>query len=269
MVMTSGTIEVRGVELAYSTTGDGVPFIYGHGLSQSRAGDDRMGLVQWPALEAPVRLIRYDARGHGHSGSTPEREGYSWAELALDQLDFADGLGVGRYIAGGASMGCGTALHAAVMAPERVTALVLLIPPTAWETRQGQSAMWDKVAGIIEAKGVERVIEGSAKLPPPDPFAGSTRWRDIDAENMRSWDPARLARVFRGSTVADLPPRSAVATIEVPTLILAWTGDAAHPTTTAEELSELISTSELSVATTAEELARWTDQIGSFVTSVV
>lgn len=267
--MTSETIEVRGVELAYSATGDGRPFIYGHGLSQSRAGDDRMGLIEWSKFDAPVRLIRYDARGHGQSGSTAEREGYSWAELAQDQLELADGLDVASYIAGGASMGCGTALHAAVMAPERVTALVLLIPPTAWETRQGQSAMWDKVAGIIEAKGVERVIEGSAKLPSPDPFAGSTRWRDIDAENMRSWDPTRLARVFRGSTVADLPTRQAVASIEVPTLILAWTGDPAHPTTTAEELSGLISTSELSVASTAEELAQWTDQVDSFVKSVL
>lgn len=266
--MSNATIEVRGIELAYSSVGRGDSFVFGHGLSQSRAGDDRMGLIRWSNFDAPVNLIRYDARGHGDSGSTPERQGYSWAELALDQLGLADGLGIETYIAGGASMGCGTALHAAVAAPKRIRALVLLIPPTAWETRREQSAMWDKVAGIVEAKGVERVIEGSAKLPPPDPFANSSKWRDIDAENMRAWDPVRLARVFRGSTVADLPPRQAIAAIGVPTLILAWSGDPAHPTTTAEELSELIATSELHIASTADELATWTERVAGFVSAI-
>ena len=266
--MASGTTDVRGVRLAYQRSGSGRAFIWGHGLSQSRAGEERMGLVDWPAFDAPVELVRYDARGHGESQSTPEREGYSWEALAADQLAMADALGIDRYVAGGASMGCGTALHAAVSAPERIEALVLVIPPTAWETRQAQAGNWDKVAAIIEAKGVERVIEANAALPPPDPFAGSTTWRDIGAENMRSWDPARLAVVFRGSTVADLPDRAAVARIDVPTIVLAWTGDAAHPESTAEELARLIDGAELQLASTADDLATWTATIERFLASL-
>lgn len=40
-----------------------------------------------------------------------------------------------KLILGGASMGAGTALHAVVAYPERVAALVLVIPPTCYEIR--------------------------------------------------------------------------------------------------------------------------------------
>jgi 3-oxoadipate enol-lactonase len=71
--------------------------------------------------------------------------------------------------------------------------------------------------------------------------------------------------VFRGAATADLPDRAAIRGITVPTLILAWSGNPGHPTSTAEQLNELLPNSTLSVAGTWDELATWTDRMARFV----
>lgn len=262
---TEGRTTVRGAELAWERSGDGPDLIWGHGLSMNRASDDEMALLDWGRL--PVRVLRYDARGHGESESTADLEGYSWAELALDQVALADALGLDSFIAAGASMGCGTALHVASVAPERVDRLVLVIPPTGWETRAAQADQWEQSAQIIETRGVETLIAARAQLDPPDPYVGDEVRRERQAAWTRSWDPSRLAHVMRGATRANLPERDAIAKIGAPTLILAWTGDPIHPVTTVDELSVLLPHAEVSIASTAAELATWTDRVAAFLPS--
>lgn len=263
--MRSETATVRGARIAYETSGSGPDLIWGHGLSQSRQDESVLSLVDWSKV--PARVTRYDARGHGESESTPDLDGYSWAELAADQLALADQLGIGTYVAAGASMGCGTALHVAVQAPERLDKLILVIPPTAWETRAAQAELWGQAATVIETEGVEAMIAARAALDPPDPFADDPGFRDRSAAATRRWDTARLAHVMRGAARADFPTREQIAAIATPTLILAWTGDPVHPQATADELSRLIPHAERHDATTADDLATWTDQIASFITS--
>lgn len=255
---------IRGAELAYEQVGESGPaLIWGHGLSQSRAAEAEVGLVEWAAV--PAQVVRYDARGHGESSSPPDLRSYGWDELARDQLALADHLGIDGYIAAGASMGCGTALHAAVLTPERVRSCILVIPPTAWETRRAQASEWERAADVIERDGVEPVIAARAELPLPDPLAADPTIRDRQARVTRAWEPARLARVMRGATHADFPPRDAVAAISVPTMILAWSGDPVHPESTALELHHLISGSTMHLARTADDLATWTGLIAEFV----
>lgn len=255
---------VRGAALSHETSGDGPNLIWGHGLTSSRANEDEAPLVDWARV--PVRVTRYDARGHGESTSTPDLDEYSWAELALDQLELATMLGIEQYLAGGASMGCGTALHAAVQAPERIERLVLMIPPTAWETRAGQTNQWEASAHVVSTRGVEPMITASADLPPPDPFIDDAERFERRATWLRSWDTDRLAQVFRGATKADLPSRETIAGITKPTLILAWSGDPTHPVSTAEELDQLLPDSTMHIASTAADLATWTDRMIEFVT---
>ena len=124
---------VRGVELAYDVSGEGhPPMIWGHGLTSSRAAEDRAMLIDARGLASVTGLVRYDARGHGESALSSNPADYAWDAMARDQLALADHLAIDRYVAGGASLGAATALHAAVIAPERIVALVLVIPPTAW-----------------------------------------------------------------------------------------------------------------------------------------
>lgn len=257
-------VKIRGVELAHDRSGQGPTFVWGHGLTSSRAAEDVFPLVRWPEVRAAADVLRYDARGHGESEGSPEIADYGWDALALDQFGLCDAIGIDRAIVGGASMGAATALHAAVIAPERVQALVLVIPPTAWETRAERASAYDQMASVVEAVGVEPLITAGAEIAPPDPLVDSG-WHDRQAEGLRAADPARLAQVFRGATGADFPLRDAIRAIGCPTLILAWSGDAAHPTSTAEQLHGLIDGSQLGIASTVAELDTWTDRIMGFV----
>lgn len=265
MTEVSGTVEVRGVELAYELAGEGPDVVWGHGLTSSMADEAARTLVRWDEVRRSHRVLRYDARGHGRSSSTTDVDDYSWASLARDQRALADALGIGTYIAGGASMGCATALHAAVQDPERVRGLVLMIPPTGWEGRAGQAELYDQMARIVESAGVEPLIEAAQQLPPADPFVGLADLAELQANAMRAWDPTRLAQVFRGATTAQMPDRAAIAALTQPTLILAWTGDPTHPVATADELAELLPHAERSVVSDLRGVLGWSDRVGSFL----
>ena len=82
---------------------------------------------------------------------------------------------------------------------------------------------------------------------------------------MRDADPVRLAGRFRGATTANLPTREQVAAIRCPTLVLAWTGDAGHPTTTAAELQHLLPDVHVKLASTWDHLQTWTAEVAAFV----
>jgi pimeloyl-ACP methyl ester carboxylesterase len=242
--------------------------IWGHGLTSSMDSEDQLDLFDWDAVRQASRLLRYDARGHGRSSSTDDPTGYSWRALAKDQLALADALDIGTYTAGGASMGCATALHAAVIAPDRVSALVLVIPPTAWSTRAAQTGTYLAMADLVEAGEHELLLQGAALVPPPDPLIDEPAWADRFPEVLANTDPVRLARVFRGAATADLPTEGEIATISVPTLILAWTGDPGHPASTAARLQELMPHAELALASTMHGLAAWTGRVVTFLRSL-
>lgn len=257
------------IVLPHEIVGDGRPLIWGHGLSNSRRIEDTAPLIDWAKVmaETPTKVVRYDARGHGDAPTTSDLAAFRWDALAADQLRLAESLGIDRYVAAGASMGCGTALHAAVLAPERIEALVLVIPPTAWETRAGQTEQWETVAGVVSAKGVEPMIQALPTLPRPDPFRDDPTYLDRRAATLREWDTDRLAQVFRGAAGADLPARSALRKLTMPVLILAWTGDPTHPVSTAQELVELLPAATLHLATTSQDLAAWSDHLVTFLNS--
>lgn len=250
---------VRGAHLAHDRAGSGVPLIWGHGLTSSRDLDGQIIPIDWDRVGAVADVTRYDARGHGLSDTTDDLADYGWDRLALDQLGLADALGIGSYIAAGASMGTGTALHAVVTAPERVLGLVLVIPPTGWETRSAQREMYLARADVIENGDLDAVIAAARTIPPPDPFGDE--WHDRFAENLLAADRRRTAHVLRGAATADLPSADAIARIAVPTLILAWSGDPGHPLSTAEHLAELITDSRLVIARSRVDLGRWTDEM--------
>ena len=118
---------VRGVDIEVSDQGEGLPFFWGHGLVSSMEQEDRFLVMNWARLARRYRVIRWDARGHGLSGGAPVPGHYRWDNLGRDLIALADELGIDQFVAGGASMGAATALHAAIQAPKRVVALVLML----------------------------------------------------------------------------------------------------------------------------------------------
>ncbi len=262
-------VDLRGARLSYDIVGSddtgGVPFVWGHGLTSSRADEDTLPLIDSAVIAEHRQVLRYDARGHGLSGDLAEPADGDWAALARDQVALIEHVGWDDVVLGGASMGTATALHVALTLGDRVRGLVLVIPPTAWETRAAQVDLYEQMAAAVERDGVGVLEAGARVMPPPDPFAGDSTWLDRRLGVLGAADPKRLAAIFRGAGTADLPPPEAVQTIVAPTLVLAWSGDPGHPVSTAERLGELLPDSEVVISSTRDELDTWTSRCAAFL----
>ena len=261
------TLQTRGFELAYDVTGSGpaTPLIWGHGLTGSRGQSAAYPLVDLQPAAADRQVVRYDARGHGLSSMIDDATKGSWAELALDQMALIDHLELDQVIVGGVSMGAGTALHNALALGDRLEKMVLVIPPTGWESRVPQIEMYEQMAQIVEAKGPKTLLAAGKDLPPPDPFVGDEDYADRRAGSLGAADPVRLAACFRGAAYADLPSLDDLATITAPTLVLAWSGDPGHPVSTADQLAETLPNVTVSIASTRPEFDDWTSQLHHFL----
>src|SRR5215218_2205040 len=137
------------------------PFVWAHGLCSSMAHEDELGLFPCSELESSIPVVRYDARGHGSSDGGYEERCYRWSAMVDDMLRAAEG----PFVAGGIGMGVATALFAAVRAPRRVAALVLVLPPAAWGDRTQMAAAYEADADLAEMSGPSRLAEAVRRRP--------------------------------------------------------------------------------------------------------
>jgi pimeloyl-ACP methyl ester carboxylesterase len=240
--------------------GDGPLLGYSHGVLLSRAAEDSLGLMDFRALAHHRRLLRYDARGHGHSGGRKLAQDYTWPSLAGDLLAMAEAGRDGPVDWAGGSMGTGTLLWAAVRRPAKFRRLVLTIPPTTGETRSAAAGMYAGWAAMIEAEGKAKWAAGMAQFAKPSIFEHVDSYR-IDAditEELLPW-------VLRGAATTDLPPTEALAAIEQPALILAWESDPVHPISSAEYLAATLPHATLHVSGTVEDVRTWATRIDEFL----
>ena len=109
-----------GATVGYDDTGgDGPVVVLSHGLLMNRS----MFAPQVAALRDAYRVVAWDERGHGEA----EHEGtWTYWDSARDVLALMDHLGVEQAVLGGMSQGGFLSLRAALLAPDRVRALVLL-----------------------------------------------------------------------------------------------------------------------------------------------
>lgn len=246
-------MRIRDLDFNLQISGDGTPFLWAHGLMNSIDAEDRLDWFGWQNFPPNLKLIRYDARGHGKTEPSYALEDYHWRNLAIDMIAVADAAGAPTFIAGGASMGCATTLYAALQAPERMKALVLVIPPTAWEKRAAQGKLYQRsalIGGLLGGSGLARMSSGNltrmlpAWLVQAEPDKATGLLSGLQALHRKTfWN------LMRGAAATDLPPRTAFGPLAgIPTLILAWVGDPTHPVSTAEELHRLLPQSELFVA---------------------
>lgn len=107
------------INLYYEVHGDGTPLLLISGLG----GGSWSWYGQIPFLSPRYRTIVFDNRGAGRS-SVPQGP-YTIAEMAQDTLDLLDHVQVDEVLVAGLSMGGMVAQELALLAPERVKALVL------------------------------------------------------------------------------------------------------------------------------------------------
>lgn len=252
------------MRLSVDVRGSGPALVWGHGVTSSRRREDELGgLFGWSGLADAGRatVVRYDARGHGRSGATTEADDYRWPSLALDQWALVDALRLERPVLGGASLGAATALHAALLRPGDVAGLLLVIPPTAWETRRAQAELYRAGADLVQSSGATAFIEAAAAAPVPAPF------RDLPEAPRPVPDVADdvLPIVLRGAAASDLPEPHLLRSLDVPATVLAWAGDAGHPVSTAEVLADVLPRATLEVAEDLATVLAWPEKVAALL----
>jgi len=231
------------VELAVRRQGKGLPFVWGHSLMGSMQVDDKAALWNWNGVERYASVVRYDARGHGNSDGSYKQEDYRWERMAADMLAVAHSSVANKrekhYLLGGISMGAATALEAAVQQPEQVAGLVLVLPPTAWKTRPRQSAIYRRMAWVSGLFGAApyRLFD---LLPIPMRDDGRNQLALHTMKGLALANPLHVQAALGGAAKSDMPSPEQLEQLRIPTLILAWEDDTAHPVSSATNLANTL-----------------------------
>lgn len=249
--------------------------VWAHGLMFCTAADIESGLFAWKQTSQQHRVIRYDARGHGESEATADIADYQWPSLAQDMLAVAATSGAEKLVLGGASMGCGTSLMAALDLinsgqQDKLGGLVLVIPPTAWQTRAAQTGKYKLLAMLNKLKLVPALIPLLTKNKVIAGFLNksSSGVEAILQRHMASHKKQAYFPILMGSARSDLPAKEELKKIKVPTLILGWTEDSSHPVSTAQQLHQLLPHSKLHLAASAGDVEQWDGQISEFLSGL-
>lgn len=259
------------VELAVRSQGKGIPFVWGHSLMGSMRVEDQAGLWDWESVERCAEVVRYDARGHGNSDGSYDRGDYRWDRMAADMLAVATSVaaasGQPRFLLGGISMGAATALEAAVQQPEQVAGLVLVLPPTAWGTRPRQSAIYRRMAWVSGLFGAApyRLLD---LLPIPMREDGRNQLALHTMKGLAQANPLHVQAALGGAARSDMPDQGLLQQLHIPTLILAWEDDTAHPVSTATELADLLPDVRGLVVCHPGDVSEWESAMAVFVKKI-
>jgi 3-oxoadipate enol-lactonase len=110
------------------TGGDGPAVVFSHGFLMDR----EMFAANIEALAPAYRCVSWDQRGFGRTGTVDAP--FTYWDSARDLLGLLDHLGIERAVLAGMSQGGFISMRAALLAPERISALVLI------DTRSGIDA---------------------------------------------------------------------------------------------------------------------------------
>ncbi|RJG11808.1 alpha/beta fold hydrolase [Massilia cavernae] len=259
--------------MSVQSIGDGIPFVWAHGLMSSIQTENELDWFGWKDIGGVCRLIRYDARCHGHSQMSPLSADLTWRALGADMLAVADAADAHDFIAGGMSMGCATAIHAAIQAPDRIKGLMLAMPPMVWETRAAQRALYQRIAGHGRSPGdraLDRLMgRDMARTLPQwlvDAAPGQSEGLSIGVNALA---PGTVPALYKAASESDLPPRGAFGALaHIPTLILGWSGDPLHPVSSAQELHRVLPASELHIADSYAAFQTFPAKIRAFIERV-
>lgn len=172
--------DVNGQRIRYDDSGgDGPPVILAHGFLMDRT----MFEPQVSALADEFRVIVWDQRGFGETEF--DGDPFTYWDSARDCLGLLDHLGIDEAVVGGMSQGGFLSLRAALLAPDRVRALVLIDTQAGAEDaahvpryRQMQET-WLAVGPVDElANAIADLILGDPELN----GQWIAKWRELDRE---------------------------------------------------------------------------------------
>ncbi|MFN8007284.1 MAG: alpha/beta hydrolase [Terriglobia bacterium] len=226
-----------GLEFYYQENGEGIPFIFQHGLG----GDvsQPFGLFSPPS---GIRLLAFDCRAHGQTRPLGNIERIHLSIFADDLGVFMDHLGINSAVIGGTSMGAAITLNFTLRFPDRVLGLVQ--SRAAWldSPNEQNARVFAEMARLIRQMGPEAGLEQ---------FKLSENYLEIERQSMESAKSleGQFAHPRAAETVVKLEQipldapcssRQEWKKIRVPTLILANHQDPIHPFEFGKVLAESI-----------------------------
>jgi 3-oxoadipate enol-lactonase len=241
-------IRVNGISIHYTLQGDEfAPVIT---LSHSLATNLSMWEPQMEALLPSYRVLRYDTRGHGKTEAS--RGPYSLEMLAEDALELLRALGIEKTIFMGISMGGMIGQMLALIAPEKLSGLILC--DTASRIPEEARSVWSDRIEAVQKKGMECQVKPTIE-----------RWFTPHFRHKRPEVVQRVESMIRATNVdgyigcahairaLDLTEK--IGGIRVPTLIVVGEEDPGTPVFASEEIQQRIKGSELVVLESAAHLS--------------
>ncbi len=229
--------ERDGIHFHYTDTGEGIPFVYQHGLG---------GDVNQPAEvykpEPGFRFISMDCRAHGETRPLGDVAKIGFASFADDVIALVDHLGLSPIIIGGISMGSGVSLNIALRYPDRVMGLLLSRPAWLDQPMPDNLLAIATIGRLIRERGARKGLElfkqsdEYLRIVQEAPNAAESLLGQF--EHPRAEETAiKLERIPNDAPNWD---RAEWRGIRVPTLVFANHIDSIHPFEIAATLAQAI-----------------------------
>jgi pimeloyl-ACP methyl ester carboxylesterase len=222
----------------YIDEGTGIPLVFQHGLG----GD----VSQPKTFSVPgVRLLSFDARGHGGTIASLDPDRLTFSSFADDLGSLLNHLEIRAAVIGGISMGAGVALNFALRFPDRTLSLILCRPAWLNERLPKNLRAYPQIASLIEHEGI---VKGRTLFESYELFK-QVLDQSVDSAHslLRQFERRGAEHNFAvlDRMPKDVPNNDSAdwKTIRVPTLILGNHQDPIHPIEYAQLLSSLIPSS--------------------------
>lgn len=219
--------DVNGQRIRFQDSGGiGPPIILSHGFLMDR----EMFAPQVEALHPEFRVITWDERGFGETEF--DGEPFTYWDSARDCLGLLDHLGIDQAVLGGMSQGGFLSMRAALLAPGRVRALVLIDTQSGTEDAERLPAYRQMQATWLAVGPVDELTQAIAGLIIGDPEISETwiaKWHKLPREAMKAPCDCLFER-------DDLTDR--VSEITCPAIIFHGTADMSIEVEKAQQLSE-------------------------------
>ncbi len=202
---------LNGFETYYEEHGAGVPLVLVHGLG----GNTRIWQPMIASLSAAFRVVAYDLRGLGRSGTpTPP---YSLGMLVADLHALVERSAPGRVSVLGHSLGGAVALAYAAEQPERVGAVIAVSAPVSTPSER-QSALRE-LARVAVDEEMAAVAKRHAQTGLPESFRAAHPTETRAYENViAECDPIGYGALC--AVVAELDLAGALGRIAAPVLLV-------------------------------------------------
>ena len=216
-------VNVNGIQLAYTRSGDGPPLALLHGFPV----DHHLWDEVVPLLENSFDVIRPDLRGFGES--TTVDSAYGMDDYASDLAGLLDQLEIQKAAIVGHSMGGYVALAFARLYPERVTGLGLVSSQVLADAPERKEGRY-KSAADVAANGIGSVVDAMTSK-----FTTDERLQARARASMQQQQPAAYVGALKAMAerVDSTPLLSA---FDFPVVIIHGDADALIPIDRAREV---------------------------------